>query len=288
MKHLISKEDYKKSGIYRIKNKINSKIYIGSAIKLRRRFYEHNGALKNNTHSSGHLQKAYNKYGKNNFIFEVVELCNKDNLIEREQYWLDYYKTYEDVNGYNICKVAGNSLGYKHSEKTIEKMKIIGKRKPINQKAIDAMRKANLGKKKPDFAKRMSEMFSKPVIQLDLEGNFIKEWKSMTKANLGLGINKYDVNISGCANGSCKSARGFLWVKKEDYNPNKKYRYENNRGKKNSIPVFQYSLDNNFIKEWESGKKAADTLKINSQGIYCCIWGKYKTSGGYKWYKEKQ
>ena len=68
----------KKSGIYKILNIINNKIYIGSAVNIDRRWSEHKSLLTNNKHHSKYLQNSFNKYGTENFLFEVVEKfsCN--------------------------------------------------------------------------------------------------------------------------------------------------------------------------------------------------------------------
>ena len=97
-----------KSGIYKITNKINGKIYIGSSVDLKRRINEHFWELKNNRHPNIHLQYAYNKYGRNNFEVEVIEYCNKNIVREREQYYIDKYLPYLQSVGYNI---SNNSNG---------------------------------------------------------------------------------------------------------------------------------------------------------------------------------
>lgn len=100
----------KKSGIYQIRNLINGKIYVGSSINLRKRMKDHFRDLRNNRHANQHLQKAYNKYGLDKFVFEVLEYVEKDMLLEREQYYID---TLNVVNeGYNICPVAIHTDNY--------------------------------------------------------------------------------------------------------------------------------------------------------------------------------
>lgn len=117
----------KNIGIYKITNLKNNKVYIGSSSRLRQRKHEHFKYLKNNKHCNTHLQKSYNKYGKEKFIFEIIEevLFNEDseilkiNLLEREQYWLDKYF---GENCYNLLPVAGSKLGSKASEETKKKL----------------------------------------------------------------------------------------------------------------------------------------------------------------------
>ena len=284
----ISIESYKKkSGIYQIVNLINNKLYVGSAINIYLRYYEHLSGLSHNRHHSPRLQHSYNKHGKDNFLFSLIELCSKELLIEREQHWIDFYKSYLPEFGYNIYKIAYSALGFKHTKETRRKMMIVGKNKPINPKAIKAMQLANTGRRSsPECIRNTSLRFSKPVIQLTLDGKFVKEWESSIEATLFFGAKGNDSNIAACTRGKCRSARGFLWVKKSEYDPNKEYRYKNNRGN-NSIKVYQYSLDEEFIKEWDSANVAAEAINVNSQGIYNCVWGKNKTCKGYKWYRTK-
>lgn len=109
----------KTSGIYQIKNKINRKSYIGSSVRLNKRWKRHLTDLKCNVHHSLALQRAFHKYGSDNFEFNILENCEETVLLEREQYYLDTLKP-----EYNICSVAGNCLGIKQSEETIEKRKI--------------------------------------------------------------------------------------------------------------------------------------------------------------------
>lgn len=143
-----------KSGIYKIINLINNKIYVGSAVKLTSRKYSHFFQLERNFHKNLLLQNSYNKYGKSNFIFEVIEYIeDRTKLIEKEQYYLDLYKSYNKKNGFNICPTAGSLLGYKQSEET--KLKRAnsnrGKKRSIESKL--RMSKSKLGIKMSDESK---------------------------------------------------------------------------------------------------------------------------------------
>jgi group I intron endonuclease len=94
------------SSVYLIFNLTNQKIYIGSAVNYKRRFKQHKSDLKLNKHDNKHLQRSFNKYGKQNFLFFVLEKTLKETLIEREQFWIDTLKP-----EYNIRKVAESNLG---------------------------------------------------------------------------------------------------------------------------------------------------------------------------------
>lgn len=105
------------SGIYQIRNLIDNKIYIGSAIDLVYRKSRHFNDLKNNKHNNRHLQRAYNKYGLENFEFEILIYCDPENLLLFEQRFLDYYK-----DKYNINPTAGSQLGMKWTEESKQKI----------------------------------------------------------------------------------------------------------------------------------------------------------------------
>jgi group I intron endonuclease len=137
-------EEYKgKSGVYVITNLTNGKVYIGSAVDFFNAWvYRHIRGLNNKTHKNIRLQNAWNKYGKDYFKFEVLEYCELENLIKREQYYLDtvlFAQEYIQSNkederfeklGYNISPTAGNVLGKRCSEQTKIKLSELNKGKP--------------------------------------------------------------------------------------------------------------------------------------------------------------
>ncbi|MBE2919373.1 helix-turn-helix domain-containing protein [Anoxybacillus flavithermus] len=105
------------SGIYKITNIKTGKIYIGSAVDLRRRFYAHLKSLRRNAHDNKYLQNAWNKYGEDSFSFDVIEIVeDKEKLLEVEQKWIDQTLCYKRDKGYNISPTAGSTLGLKHTK----------------------------------------------------------------------------------------------------------------------------------------------------------------------------
>lgn len=111
-----------KAGVYLISNNVNGKCYVGSTIHLDQRRKQHFSRLEHNKHVNKHLQNAYNKYGREAFEFEVLEIIDiddsiKENLLMREQFWIDNLKP-----AYNILPVAGSNLGYHHTEETKQKI----------------------------------------------------------------------------------------------------------------------------------------------------------------------
>ena len=89
-------------GIYKITNLVNNKVYIGQSKNIDYRFSLHKSYLLNNHHENIHLQRAWNRYGEENFKFEVIEECEESKLTEKEQYWIDYYGGLNSNNNYNL------------------------------------------------------------------------------------------------------------------------------------------------------------------------------------------
>lgn len=133
-----------KIGIYKIKNIITNDYYIGSSKNINKRWNEHKRTLKKGIHHSKILQNAYNKYGQENFIYEIIYECNVDDIIFYEQKFLN-----EEKPKYNILKIAGNFTGYKHSDLTklkISKANKGKKREPLSDETKFKIGNANKGK----------------------------------------------------------------------------------------------------------------------------------------------
>jgi group I intron endonuclease len=75
-------------------------------------------SLRSLAKSNRPIDRALLKYGFSNFILEILEYCDKNNVIEREQYYMDLIKPQ-----YNIVEIAGSTLGYKHTPKSLSKMR---------------------------------------------------------------------------------------------------------------------------------------------------------------------
>lgn len=168
-----------KSGIYKITNLTNQMFYIGSSQDLIKRWRDHRSVLNVNTHKNIYLQNAWNKYGEDNFEFEILEIVHIDLLIEREQHWINFTKCYDRTIGYNLSPTAGNCAGFIHTQETKAKLSALRKDKPRTEKAKAAikegwkkrkergpvseetrakMRTAQLGKKHTEeFKRKMSE-----------------------------------------------------------------------------------------------------------------------------------
>lgn len=145
--------------------------YVGQAYIFDNRWKNHRLALKYNKHHSRYLQSAWNKYGEDNFEFEVLEKCSIERLVELEQFWMDHFKSADREFGYNLAPAAGSLLGIKHSDETKAKLSELRKgiprteevkanmregwkkRGPVSEATKEKMRQAQLGKKQSEASK---------------------------------------------------------------------------------------------------------------------------------------
>lgn len=90
------------SGIYIIRFKGSTRVYIGQSVDLKRRFKHHIFCLKNGIHKNQKLQRACNKYGFENLLIEILEEASVPFLNEREQHYIKLYNSYR--NGFNFSQ----------------------------------------------------------------------------------------------------------------------------------------------------------------------------------------
>jgi group I intron endonuclease len=163
------------SGIYKITNVISGKIYIGCTSNLRKRINRHSYELKKEIHKNAYLQKAWLKYGEENFIFEIIEECDITDLHIKEHYWVTKLKCLDKTIGYNIKPTDPNGYSI-HSEETKEKLRIANKgKKPsdiciqkLKERIISVEHKEILKKSREniDFKKVHREKRGKKIIDL--------------------------------------------------------------------------------------------------------------------------
>jgi len=111
------------SGVYIIQNKIDNKKYIGETKTLGKRIKTHLQELLDNRHVNIHLQNAVNKYGIENFRFDVIELCETWETKRREHHWATVLYAHDDKHGYNIQPTdpEGNRICSEETKKKISK-----------------------------------------------------------------------------------------------------------------------------------------------------------------------
>lgn len=131
-----------KMGIYQIRNLVNGKVYVGSSYNVASRWVEHQHDLRKNEHRNQRLQNSFNKYGEDNFVYEVLEIIesnDKEEQFKREQYWINAKDSCNKKKGYNI---QSEVLLIPHLEKAVvclETQEIFNSiKEAANAKGIDA------------------------------------------------------------------------------------------------------------------------------------------------------
>lgn len=193
------------NGIYRIYSELSNKSYIGMASayknknKKRRGFYirftTHFKKLKENNHHNIYLQNSVNKYGIENFKFEILEFCKPEECENLEIKYMELYKSMIYENGYNIIKQSLSRFNKSTSEENRKKLSILYKNK---KRPLEDVKK-----------------WSNPVLQYDLHNNLINKYYSMSEASRMTGIQRQDIGQSIIGK-KCKTAGGFIWKKDKD------------------------------------------------------------------------
>jgi len=273
------KEKQINSGIYQIKNLINNKIYIGSAIDLKRRKNDHFRNLIDDKHKNIYLQTSFNKHGEQNFEFSVIEYIeNTEILLEREQYYIN--KFFDNCNNcYNMCPTAGNTLGRKHREEIRKKMSKNRKGKGIGRK----LTKEEIEKLK-EFQKfiNYTKLFGKKVCQYDINtGELLKMFDSISLASQE--INGNVPSIVRCCKGGRKSYKGYIW-RYENENIIKIDNVNDYMKDKSIREVCKYDMKTgDLIKTYDNMTIAGEENNLNITNIYGCCVGVQKTCGSYIW-----
>ena len=133
-------------GIYLILNTTDAKVYVGSATTPRKRINSHRSMLRQGSHHSPRLQRAFARDGEAAFSFKVIEFCPTEHLLVREQYWMNYFAAF--AAGYNAAPVAGTRAGVPQPASVSAKMKAFHTGKPKSAEQRARMSAAAKGRKK--------------------------------------------------------------------------------------------------------------------------------------------
>ena len=224
----------------------NYKLYVGSTKSLYKRLRKHISLLKNNKHHSKSIQNSYNKYKSNNFYYFIIDSLNSD-ISNIEVSTIE--ETY--INKFNTVRKGFNDT-YNTSRNLISLENIS---KNIKQQSIK-------------------------VVELDLNGNFIKIHSSVT--NAAKSVNDQSTNISACCKGNLRYVKNRIWIYYKDYNKNSIYKLrdvqksyispENAKlrvlkGKK-SKKINIFDINNTFIKQVDCPSDLLKFLNLSISGKY--------------------
>jgi group I intron endonuclease len=273
----------KVSGIYKITNP-NGRIYIGQAQNIHKRFLQYKN-ISNNIKRQVKLYNSLKKHGSDNHLFEILEECSFEKLNKRERYWQDYYDA-TSINNLNCILTGYDEVKSKMSDESRLKISKAKKNQIISKQHREKLSKAKKGIKlskehKEKISKNNIGKHNKPILQYNLEGNFIKEWECGYDAVKFLGISS-NGNIVKCCKNIIPSAYGFIWRYKINENYALKISTEKPKVILDKILV-QFDEDLNKIAEFTSLKDASLKTNISRTAISNNIAGLSKLAGGYIW-----
>lgn len=255
-------------GIYIISNIKNGKVYIGSSKAIQKRLYQHKYLLKNNKSHSPKLQNAYNKYGKESFIFAIIECCKEENLKDVEKMWIEFY---DCVNkGYNCSNdTECSTRGLKHSDDTRKKMSLAQKkltnlphRKEMSSKIISSYNKTLKGVPKSDLHRKKIS-----------ESNMGKKMSEDTKTKQSIRMKKNPISY-------WKGKKMPLEMRKKlSISQMGKTGLRSSSAKK----ILQLDLSGNIVNSFYGAFEASRETGISRSAIKNCLIGLSKSSGGFKW-----
>lgn len=303
--------------IYKITNKLNGKSYIGKTNNIVRRWKEH----RYGHGGTAILNKAFIKYGLNNFDFSIISTkyynsVNELNaeLSKLEIYYIGAYNTFK--NGYNAT-IGGDGISfYKHTKETIEKISKANKGRKVSAKVAENLRKAMLGKhhsiktrnkirqallnrdpaiykkvaaknkgkrRNHDIMMKAAAKRKKPILQYDSKGNFVREYDGIIDA----GFNT-TANIAACCKNRLKSAYGYIWRYKTSNNYPLSIKVEENTRALFYKTVLQLNKNKELIGTYKSASDASAHTNIGRKAINNCLYGRSRSAGGYIWkFKEE-
>lgn len=262
-------------GIYKIQNKINNKLYIGSSKDIKKRFLAHTSLLKSKKHHSIHLQNAFNKHGIENFTFEILEECLLENLLQTEQFYMNsLLKANEYVtgisayfidNGYNICPYSIKGFTGKQSKYSI--LKQLKSRGVYDE-----------------------------IYRIDKNGNVLNIYDMYSEC-----LDIRQTVIHSCKNKTLITNKNYGYVKSKDYDSNyvlsekkdvwnKGLSCPTNKG----VVVYVYDIYNRFYKKFDTIANCAKHFctditsihrKMNMKNKKCKLIGNSKILF-YRFYKE--
>lgn len=210
------------SYIYKIINDINNKIYIGKTnLSIEERFKEHCRDSKKIAKQNRPLYAAMSKYGIEHFSIETIEECSTQLASEREQYWIAYYKGYED--GYNATRGGDGKQIFNHEEIanqlkknpfpkqvaesigcSVDTIYIIAKEYHIKLKNSG---ENNVNTKKTVYQyDKNTNAYLQAFDSIQLAAEWLKTQGIIEIVNSGVRS-----HISAVANGKRKTAYGYIW-----------------------------------------------------------------------------
>ena len=271
--------------IYKTTNLINNKIYIGKHMSEKvSKTYKGSGKI---------LKQAFKKYGKENFLCEVIATANtEDELNNLEAYWIEQYNSRDPEIGYNIVAGGLGTSGYKHTEEAKQKMSKAktGRRlteewkrhvseanrgKFVSEETREKLRQANIGKKRTeDTRKKLKEAHKRNP------RNFTDDYRRKLRESRATAIESGRWSIS--EEGMERLRESGSRPKSEEHRQHLSEARKKNKsatGAKNPRAKKVYCIETDTVYSWAG--EAAEALNLSVHSIRQCCQGKMESVKGY-------
>ena len=294
-------DDSKKYIVYCHENKINGKKYFGiTSGNPKYRWNNGKGYIHNN-----YFYKAIIKYGWNDFNHIILfNELSKEIVCEIESFLIRKYKTYIKEYGYNLtlggelnlhteetkkklsdmARNNKNMLGKTHSKETRKILSEWNINKKLSPETIEKIRISRIGKKHtPESRLKMSQNYkhrtlssesinkminreSIPVVQLNGEGNLIKQWKSAKEAQTIGSFNCSSITQCCKRKNNYKMCGGFYWMYLSEF-----LEYGFIKPSSSTKKIIQISESNEIVRVWDNASQASKELNVCLNSISRCL-----------------
>jgi group I intron endonuclease len=237
--------------IYKITNLINKKVYIGQTVQetVEKRWNLHKHLAKRNKGCTA-LKKAFNKYGVDNFKFEVLIICFDEDCIIYEKYYIKKYNSLAP-SGYNISEGGDGGAFFKGRNHTEETKNILREKAKTHYSNYE-----NIRKNIPLIKEGMNKSEKWQSVKHNKKEN-PRKWGDDIKDKISESMNNY-------------------------YKENKET-HAKIVSDKLGHKISQYDLNSNYIVDYPSIAEAVRQTGIPKTSIQYCMLGKMKTAGGFIW-----
>ena len=271
-----------------ILNTYNNKCYVGSTKNFYIRKQKHFRLLLINKHHSNHLQKAYNKYGIDKFIFILLEECEISKLIERETFWIALKDSLNPKYGYNIGIPQFNGT-LKEREETLLRKRINAHKQFYKDNRI-TLEEFIQGKRAKDLVERLGSQNKEKVLVFN-KTTGIKEYEFESIVSAATYFKVSQKRISDVCNNRKDSWVGYIFVKEKDFDEDKEYKkvlkrdipkVHTERQPFKGNPLKCINIESNEETIFSNKFEAIGQLGFTLSGINKVLYGNRKSHRGYK------
>lgn len=289
--------------IYKATDKTNGKVYIGKTSNFKERKWQHERCYEK---EDCKFHRAIQKHGKENFEWEIIdETLGLENAYELEKEYIKEYNSY-GKSGYNMTK--GGAGGSMWNARPVVCLSLTGqlikqydsagetekdgfhtsdvllncKGESYTCKGYMFMFEYEYLEYGPKECRKPESTSMRKIIQCDMDGNYIKEYKSLQEASRETRANR--TTISGVLAGTYKSANGFIFVYKEDYPIKDISKYKKRKKGRKVAQIDDKS--GKILKVFDRISDAGNELGVSYKAIHKVVDMPDRTAYGYKWISQ--